>query len=510
MQSLKRLLYFLAFIGLAVVAITYIWVTQYESVPPVLKVLNQPTEIGRKFTLRFTAVDPKKGLRRARVAVVQDRQTLDIPVLPRLSPAKGGQVGEVKYRPRGKKTPIEFRAVIDPKSLGLENRGATVVIQVWDRAWSNGFQGNEARVAFKVVIDTEPPFLTMGTQIFYLARGGSGLLLFRTDQDAVRAEARVAGARFKAHRIKPLRLWQVLVACPMAYRPGWPRPRVCPNVVAVAWDRAGNASRTHLVTRHRAPRWAERGRGEVKVTEDRLARIAAVPEYRRPGAGPVEVFRRIWSDFDRDGRKVLEVLAGRSGGVPAWNRVFIVPLPGGLPVAKFGHMRSYILHGQLLLRRPVYGVDFVSRQHHAPVLAANDGRVVLIGFFGPYGKTVVLDHGLGLLSLYGHLSQAAPSLNVGDSVKRGQIIGRTGRTGVTTREKLHFAMIVGGVFVDPYEWWDWNWIKLNVSDKYPEVGLTEEFRLLPEAKPGETSAPPTGPAPAVPPPAGPPPAGTGR
>jgi hypothetical protein len=387
MQSLKKLLYFIVFIIMVVVAVTYIWVTQYESVPPVLKVLNQPTEIGRKITLRFTAQDPKKGLRRVRVAVIQDRQAREIPVLPRLGPPPSGEVGEVKYQPQGKKTPIEFRAVIDPKALGLENREAMVVVQAWDRAWSNGFQGNEARVSFKVVIDTEPPFLTMGTQIFYLARGGAGFLLFRTDQDAVRSEARVDGGRFKAHRIKPLRLWQVLVACPIAFRPGWPRPRVCPNVTVVAWDRADNPSRTHLVTRHRAPRWAERGRGEVKVTDDWLARIAAVAEYRRPGAGPVEVFRRIWSDFDRDGRKVLEVLAGRSGGVPTWNRVFIVPLPGGLPVAKFGHMRSYILHDRLLLRRPVYGVDFVSRQHHAPVLASNAGRVVLMGFFGPYTAT---------------------------------------------------------------------------------------------------------------------------
>jgi hypothetical protein len=53
-------------------------------------------------------------------------------------------------------------------------------------------------------------------------------------------------------------------------------------------------------------------------------------------------------------------------------------------------------------------------------------------------------------------------------------------------------MIVGGVFVDPYEWWDWKWIKLNFADKYPEVGLTEQFRLEAEPKPGEATPPPAG------------------
>jgi hypothetical protein len=490
MQSLKKFLYFMAFVIVVVVAGVVVWVTQFEAEPPLIKLLTRPTKIGGPFTLKFTAQDPQKGLRRVRVAVIQDRQTREVPVLPRLGPPPGGEVGEVKYRPQGRKSPIQFKAVIDPKALGLENRDAVIVVQAWDRAWANGLQGNEARLIIKVMIDTEPPFLTMATQIFYLARGGAGLLMFRTDQDTVRTEARVDGGRFIAYRIKPLRLWQVMVACPMAFRSGWPRPKICPNVIVTAWDRAGNPSRVHLVTRHRVPRWADRGHGRVKVSNEWLARIVAMAEYRRPGIEPVQVFRRIWSEFDRDGRQVLRVLGRRSGPRPTWNQVFIVPLAGGLPRAKFGHMRSYIHKDRLLVRRPVYGVDFVSRQRRAPVLAANDGRVVLVGFFGPFGQTVVLDHGLGLLSLYGHLSRAAPGLNIGDRVKRGQVIGRTGRTGVTSVEKLHFAMVLGGIFVDPYEWWDWNWIKLNVADKYPEVGLTEQFRLAP--KPGEAQPAPAG------------------
>jgi len=280
-------------------------------------------------------------------------------------------------------------------------------------------------------------------------------------------------------------LWQALIACPVAFRPGRLRPILCPNVVVTIWDRAGNPFKIHLVTRKRTARWMDRGRARVRLTADFLDRIAATPEYRRPGLGPLTTFQRVFSQFDQGGRKILEVLSRRSPRSISWSQVFLVPLAAARPVAKFGQLRTYVYGDRMVIRRMVNGVDFVSRTHHAPVMAANDGRVVLAGFFGPYGQTVILDHGLGLLSLYGHLSRIEPGLRVGDLMTRGRIIGRTGRSGLTMREKLHFAMMIGSVFVDPYEWWDWHWLKLNVASRYPEAGLNEYFRLQEKPVPGQ-------------------------
>jgi murein DD-endopeptidase MepM/ murein hydrolase activator NlpD len=85
------------------------------------------------------------------------------------------------------------------------------------------------------------------------------------------------------------------------------------------------------------------------------------------------------------------------------------------------------------------------------------------GFFGIYGESVVIDHGLGLMSLYSHMSSI--DVSVGDMVKKNQIIGRTGATGLAGGDHLHFGVFVGGVPVNPIEWWDGRWIDNNITSR---------------------------------------------
>jgi murein DD-endopeptidase MepM/ murein hydrolase activator NlpD len=70
---------------------------------------------------------------------------------------------------------------------------------------------------------------------------------------------------------------------------------------------------------------------------------------------------------------------------------------------------------------------------------------------------VVLDHGYGLLSLYGHLSSV--SVTEGEEVIRGKELGRSGETGLAGGDHLHFAMLLQGLPVNPVEWWDDHWIE---------------------------------------------------
>ena len=106
----------------------------------------------------------------------------------------------------------------------------------------------------------------------------------------------------------------------------------------------------------------------------------------------------------------------------------------------------------------------------AEIPAANSGSVVHAGPLTIYGNTVIIDHGQGLLTLYGHCSSI--QVAVGDTVQKGQTIARTGATGLAGGDHLHLEVIVGGVPVNPLEWLDPAWIRSHVEGPLNEGGVT--------------------------------------
>ncbi|MEP6871189.1 MAG: M23 family metallopeptidase [Anaerolineaceae bacterium] len=87
-----------------------------------------------------------------------------------------------------------------------------------------------------------------------------------------------------------------------------------------------------------------------------------------------------------------------------------------------------------------------------PVLATNDGTVVMSGLYAVRGNLIVIDHGAGVFSLVGHMSARVSA--VGDTVKKGQVIGYVGTTGFSTGPHVHWEVAVGGVVVDGLRWLD--------------------------------------------------------
>jgi murein DD-endopeptidase MepM/ murein hydrolase activator NlpD len=132
------------------------------------------------------------------------------------------------------------------------------------------------------------------------------------------------------------------------------------------------------------------------------------------------------------------------------------------PMALFGDKRTYLYGGKAIGDSVHMGVDLASTQQ-APIEAANNGVVVFTGNLGIYGNTIIIDHGLGLSSLYGHLSGI--TAKKGQQVKKGDVIGHSGMSGLAGGDHLHFSILVGSQFVDPKEWWDPHWIADNVQKK---------------------------------------------
>jgi len=125
--------------------------------------------------------------------------------------------------------------------------------------------------------------------------------------------------------------------------------------------------------------------------------------------------------------------------------------------------------GKEIDRQVHLGFDLAVTQH-VPILAAQRGVVVHAAYLGIFGNCVIIDHGLGVQSLYAHLSSIG--VKVGDTVTQGQEIGKSGSTGLAGGDHLHFTMLVNGEAVNPVEWWDPKWMQDRVLRKIAEAGGT--------------------------------------
>jgi len=141
-------------------------------------------------------------------------------------------------------------------------------------------------------------------------------------------------------------------------------------------------------------------------------------------------------------REELKAALAAGAAERLWRGPFRIPVDGGQPTGGFGLRR--VLNGQP--RSPHTGYDWAAPAG-TPVLAANTGRAALVAEYFFAGRNVVLDHGLGLFTLYFHLTEVrvAP----GESVSAGQVIGTVGATGRVTGPHLHFAVLLNGARVDP-------------------------------------------------------------
>ncbi|HTM50417.1 MAG TPA: M23 family metallopeptidase [Bryobacteraceae bacterium] len=172
-------------------------------------------------------------------------------------------------------------------------------------------------------------------------------------------------------------------------------------------------------------------------------------------------FLKINGEMRRKNNQTLADLRLKTADHFLWTKPFL-QLANSKVESQFADKRSYIYKGKKVDEQVHLGFD-LSVTQHVPVEAANDGQVVYASDLGIYGNCVVIDHGYGLQSIYGHLSSI--DVKPGDMVKQKQSLGRSGSTGLAGGDHLHFSMQVDGVQVNPVEWWDDHWIKDRIRSK---------------------------------------------
>jgi len=112
------------------------------------------------------------------------------------------------------------------------------------------------------------------------------------------------------------------------------------------------------------------------------------------------------------------------------------------------HFTKSRYHPVLKIRRPHLGIDYAAPTG-TRINASADGRVIFKGVKGGYGNTIIIQHDYGFQTLYAHLSRYKPSLKRGSSVKKGELIGYVGTTGVSTGPHLHFGVYKNSQAINP-------------------------------------------------------------
>jgi murein DD-endopeptidase MepM/ murein hydrolase activator NlpD len=190
------------------------------------------------------------------------------------------------------------------------------------------------------------------------------------------------------------------------------------------------------------------------------------PEVKASPDDLLAAFLKVNNDLRRVNNEKIAALARTTAPEILWKGAF-QPLGGAQVESAFADYRTYTYGGKDVDHQVHLGFD-LAKTVNAPVAAANDGKVIHAQYLGIYGNCIILDHGMGVQSLYGHLS--AFQVQEGDGVRKGQQIGVSGQTGMAGGDHLHFSMLVHGQFVNATEWWDPHWIEDRITRKLREAG----------------------------------------
>ena len=317
-------------------------------------------------------------------------------------------------------------------------------------AQSNDLRGVTDTISTDVDVVLRPPSISADGFQHYINQGGSEMVLLTPSGSWSEAGVRVGKDTYRSFPMAGSTQRLALFAYP------WDMPI---DTVPVVF--AKNSAGTEATVRFWFKIFPKKFRMRDLAIDDKFL-DKVVNQIDPGGSGDLLTrFLKINGDMRRANNKTLADLRFKTAEKFLWTEPF-QQLANSKVESEFADVRSYIYKGKKVDQQTHLGFD-LAVSAHTPVVASNDGKVVWAAPLGIYGNCIVVDHGYGLQSIYGHLSSIA--VKEGDMVKRGQEMGKSGSTGLAGGDHLHYSMQVEGVEVNPVEWWDAHWIKDHVQDR---------------------------------------------
>ncbi len=338
-----------------------------------------------------------------------------------------------------------------------EKSNLTLSIEATDNSRWNFFMGNEARKDIAIKIDTKKPRLNVVANSYSIVKGGVGTVVFSAS-DANLDKLYIKTSSHDIFKPSPFYKDGYYISY-VVWR--YNQDRFSASIVAT--DKAGNEIRKRIKFYPLSKKYKVSNiRATDKFIDGKITDL--VNEYASEKADQMnnkEKFRFINETLRGENEDKIHAICSvvEDTRIDNLSLKAFYPLKYAAAVASFGDHRFYKYKNKPISESYHLGLDLASVSH-ANIVSSNDGIVVFAKENGIYGNNIIISHGLGLYSIYGHCSSLL--VEKGDFVNAGDVIAKTGLTGLALGDHLHFGTLVQGIEVRPEEWMDQKWIVDNV------------------------------------------------
>ena len=331
-----------------------------------------------------------------------------------------------------------------------------LTIEAVDASKWNFLSGNKAIKKSIIHVDTKRPELIVINNSYKIIKGGVATVVFKA-KDTNLKELYIEtnfGKRFYPTSFYKDDFYISLLA--------WPSNEKSFKATIIARDNAGNIAKSRIRFYLKGKKYrVSKLKLKDRFLDGKIADLAEEESSNFANMDRIERFKFVNEEMRESNENKISKITSKipTNKISSFNMKPFYPLKNAAAVASFGDHRYFKYNGSLVSESYHLGLDLASTAQ-ADVVASNAGEVVYTQYNGIYGKNIIISHGLGVYSLYGHNSSFL--VDEGEQVKAGDVIAKTGMTGLALGDHLHFGMLVQGVEVRPEEWMDKNWMKDNI------------------------------------------------
>ena len=351
--------------------------------------------------------------------------------------------------------------------------GAARILVTAARPVLRGIRTVQSTATHDVQVRLERPKVSVLSTFHFINLGGSEMVVYRATPEDVESGVVVGNVEYPGYPASGATVEGVKIADPavrVAFYALLYDQDLNTTMRVFARDPAGNTARADFDHQAR-PKPFKRSR--IELPDSFLDRVVpAILEGTKeinPTGDTLAKFLAINGELRRKNNEKIASFAKQSAPEMLWRGVVFHPFTNSAVEAAFADQRTYVYKGREVDKQVHLGFDLASFAGR-PVVAANRGKVLFAEELGIYGNCVILDHGMGVQSLYAHL--ASIDVQAGQTVEKEQTLGRSGMTGLAAGDHLHFTMLVNGQMVNPVEWWDAHWIEDRILRKLRAAGTS--------------------------------------